>query len=180
MNTKTLLDKKFEIFIPADRIKARIKQIAAQINVDYRDERPVFLGILNGSFMFAADLFKEIHLDAEITFLKLSSYEGMSTTGKVKQLIGLNSSSVSGRHVLIIEDIVDTGGTLVDILDQIEASGPQSVKTISLLYKPQACKKDVPLDYIGFEIPDRFVLGYGLDYDGYGRNSKDIYILAEE
>ena len=143
-----------------------------------KDKNPVFIGILNGSFMFASDLFKKITIDAQITFLKLASYQGTSSTGTVKQLIGLNQD-LKGQHVVILEDIVDTGITLDNIIRQLSGYQPESIHVVSLLFKPEACKREVELDYVGFEIPNDFIVGYGLDYDGFGRNYEDIYSLVE-
>lgn len=172
-----VLDKEFEVSIPSAVIQARIEELARELEKDMKEKRPVFLGILNGSFMFAADLFKRINFEAQISFLKLASYQGTSTTGTVKQLIGLNQD-IKGQHVIIIEDIVDTGTTLDTIVRQLSGYQPASIQIMSLLYKPEACKQDIKLDYIGFSIPNDFIVGYGLDYNGFGRNLEDIYTLV--
>ncbi|MCG8411174.1 MAG: hypoxanthine phosphoribosyltransferase [Bacteroidales bacterium] len=177
MNQIKLKDKEFKVSIPAEKIQEVIAKMAIKINDDYKDKDvPLFISILNGSFMFTADLFKHIDFDCEVTFLKLASYEGTSTTGKVKQLIGVNEE-IKGRDVIIIEDIVDTGITLEQILEQLKTFAPASVKVASLLFKPEAYKKDMTVDYVGLEIPNEFIVGYGLDYDGIGRNLADIYTL---
>jgi hypoxanthine phosphoribosyltransferase len=174
MKKLKLLDKEFEISIPSDVIQSRITELAKEISEDMTDQKPVFLGILNGSFMFASDLFKKINIEAQITFLKLASYQGTTTTGNVKQLIGLNQD-LKGQHIVILEDIVDTGITLETIMMQLSGYQPASVKIVTLLFKPQAYQKDIPIDYVGFSIPNEFIVGYGLDYDGFGRNTEDIY-----
>jgi hypoxanthine phosphoribosyltransferase len=149
------------------------------MNQDLDGEKPLFLCILNGSFMFAAELFKRISLiEAEISFVKLASYQGDSTTGTVKQLIGLNED-IKGRTVVILEDIVDTGITIENIMEQMAKLEPKEVKIATLLLKPDALQKDVQLDYVGLEIPNDFIVGYGLDYDGYGRNLIDIYSVIK-
>jgi hypoxanthine phosphoribosyltransferase len=176
MSDLKLLDKEFVISLPSEKIQSRIQEIADELNRDYANSRPVFLGILNGSFMFASDLFKSIKIDAQITFLKLASYQGTVSTGNVKQLIGLNQD-LKDLDIIILEDIVDTGGTLDTIMRQLSGYQPASIKIATLLFKPEAYKKDIPIDYVGFEIPNEFIVGYGLDYDGYGRNLKDIYTL---
>lgn len=171
-----VLDKEFIITLPAEKIQSRIAELANELSADYYGEKPIFLGILNGSFMFASDLFKRITIDAQITFLKLASYQGTSSTGNVKQLIGLNQE-IRDQHVIILEDIVDTGETLDTIMRQLSGYLPASIKIASLLLKPDAYKKDIPIDYVGFKIPNDFIVGYGLDYNGFGRNYEDIYVL---
>ncbi len=178
MGELKLLDKEFVISIPAEKIQSRIYELAEELNGDYFGQKPVFLGILNGSFMFASDLFKRLTIDAQITFLKLASYQGTSSTGKVKQLIGLNQE-IRDQHIVILEDIVDTGETLDTIMRQLSGYLPASIKIATLLFKPESYKKDIPLDYVGFEIPNEFIVGYGLDYDGFGRNREDIYTLKK-
>jgi hypoxanthine phosphoribosyltransferase len=178
MKNINVLDKEFTISLPAEKIQSRVIELAHKIDRDYKEKKPVFLGILNGSFMFASDLFKQISIDAQITFLKLASYQGTTTTGSVKQLIGLNQS-IKDQHVIILEDIVDTGETLDTIMQQLSGYQPASVKIVTLLFKPDAYTKDIPLDYVGFEIPNDFIIGYGLDYDGFGRNYEDIYTVVK-
>ena len=176
MQEVKVLDKKFRIYIPKEKLEERISEMAQQINKDLKGEDVIFIGILNGVFLFAADLFRRIDLDARISFLKLASYQGTSSTGKIKELIGWNED-ITGKTVIIIEDIVDTGNTLERIVGELKLRKASGVKIATLLFKPSAYTKDIPLDYIGFEIPDNFVVGYGLDYDGYGRNLDSIYTL---
>ena len=167
-------DKEFEVFIPEDELRNKIKSLAASINEDYKGKNPLFIAILNGAFMFAADLMKEITIDCSISFIKLSSYQEMQSTGSVKELIGLNEN-VFKRHVVIIEDIIDTGGTMESVLQEFDDRGVSSVEVVSLLLKPEALQTEINIKYLGFEIPDAFVVGYGLDYDGLGRNTRAIY-----
>jgi hypoxanthine phosphoribosyltransferase len=167
-------DKSFEIYLSAQTIQERIAALAAQINTDYAGKRPFFVTILNGSFMFAADLFKHLTIDAEICFIKLASYKGTKSTGNVITTIGLEED-LFGKDVVIVEDIVDTGKTLHNFLPKLEHQQPNSLKIATLLHKPEATQFPLTLDYIGFSIPNKFVVGYGLDYDGLGRNLKEIY-----
>lgn len=172
-------DLEFECSILSEKIQKSIKAIADQINKEYAGEEIMFIGVLNGSFMFAADLLKRVEIQSQITFLKLASYSGTSSTGTVKELIGLNED-LCGKHIIVAEDIVDSGLTLKMILEQLGALKPKSLKVATLLFKPEACKvDDLTLDYIGLEIPNDFIVGYGLDYDGYGRNFPDIYTLVK-
>ncbi len=178
MATITVHDKNFEPYLSAEEINSRIKFIAQQLNTDYSDKRPLFIAILNGSFIFAADLFKELTIDAEICFIKLASYKGSKSTGHVITAIGLDMD-LFGRDVVIVEDIVDTGKTLHEFLPQLHHQQPASLKIVALLHKPQATIFPMHIDYLGFSIPDKFVVGYGLDYDGLGRNIPEIYRLTE-
>jgi hypoxanthine phosphoribosyltransferase len=173
-----VFDKTFEPYITATQINEQIKKIAAQLNIDYAGKRPLFIAILNGSFMFASDLFKELTIDAEICFIKLASYKGTKSTGNVITSIGLDIP-LTDRHVIIVEDIVDTGKTLDAFLPQLINQQPVTLKIASLLHKPEALQFPVTIDYLGFEVPNKFLLGYGLDYDGLGRNLKEIYRLVE-
>jgi hypoxanthine phosphoribosyltransferase len=173
-------DKTFELFLPYEKIRAAVEKIAEQINDELAGKNPLFICILNGSFMFAAELFKRIDfVDSEISFVKLASYEGDKTTGKVKQLIGLNEK-IEGRTVVVLEDIVDSGITLDNIQEQLKKLKPEKVYIATLLLKPEALQKEVQLDYVGLEIPNDFIVGYGLDYDGHGRNLIDIYSVINE
>lgn len=174
-----VLDKKFQPYIKAAEIKEQVNKLAQQINIDYADKKPLFIAILNGSFMFASDLFKELTIDAEICFIKLASYKGTKSTGNVITSIGLDEP-LNGRHVIIVEDIVDTGKTLHEFLPQLINQQPASLKIAALLHKPEALAHPLAIDYLGFEVPNKFLLGYGLDYDGLGRNLKEIYQLVEE
>lgn len=173
-----LLDKEFSLSIPASDIKRAIWQMADKINRDLKDKNPLMVCILNGSFMFSADLMKLVEFPCQISFVKLASYEGMGSTGKVKELIGFNEE-LKGRTVVLLEDIVDTGVTVENSVEQLLQTGASEVIVATLLYKPEACKKDIKLDYVGMEIPNDFIVGYGLDYNGYGRNLPDIYSLVE-
>ena len=174
-----VLNKKFQPYLKAEQIHEQIGKLAAQINEDYKGKRPLFIAILNGSFMFAADLFKELTIDAEICFIKLASYKGTRSTGNVITSIGLDEP-LKDRHVVIVEDIVDAGKTLHEFLPQLLNQQPASLKIAALLHKPTALIYPLTIDYLGFSVPNKFLLGYGLDYDGLGRNLKEIYQLVEE
>jgi hypoxanthine phosphoribosyltransferase len=178
MRKVKILDKEFKISIPSTNIKRSIENVALQINNDYIGEEILFISILNGSFMFASDLVRRIKVPSQISFVKLSSYSGDSKSGVFKELIGLNEV-IEGRNVVVIEDIVDTGATIETIVFQLKAHKPKSVKVATLLFKPQAYQKNLKMDYVGLEIPDDFIVGYGLDYNGYGRQLEDIYSLIK-
>ncbi len=169
-------DKSFETYLSEETIQQRIKDIAAAINTDYAGKRPFFIAILNGSFMFAADLFKRLTIEADICFIKLASYRGLESTGKVVTTIGLDED-LYGKDVVIVEDIVDTGKTMHNFLPRLHHQQPKSLRIATLLHKEEATEYPVKLDYVGFVIPNKFVVGYGLDYDGLGRNFKEIYQL---
>jgi len=171
-------DKLFDPFLTSEEIQARVSYIADLLNTDYADKKPLFIAILNGSFIFASDLFKKLHIDAEICFIKLVSYRGSKSTGQVVTAIGLDNE-IFGRDVVIIEDIVDTGKTLTEFLPQLHHQQPASLRIVALLHKADATAYPVPIDYLGFTIPDKFVIGYGLDYNGLGRNIPAIYKLVE-
>jgi hypoxanthine phosphoribosyltransferase len=171
-------DKLFDPYLTQEEIQTRVSFLAEQLNNDYKDKQPLFIAILNGSFIFASDLFKKLHIDAEICFIKLASYKGSKSTGHVVTAIGLDND-IFGRNVVIIEDIVDTGKTLTEFLPQLKHQQPASLKIVALLHKEEATKFHVPIDYLGFTIPDKFVVGYGLDYNGLGRNIPEIYKLVE-
>jgi hypoxanthine phosphoribosyltransferase len=170
-------DKEFIPYITSKEIEEQVARVAGEINKDYQGKKPLFIAILNGAFIFAADLFKQINVEAEICFIKLASYKGVKSTGKVITAIGLDAE-LFNRDVIIVEDIVDTGKTLSQFLPQLEHQHPASLKVASLLHKPSATVHSIKIDYLGFTIPDKFVLGYGLDYDGLGRNIKEIYQLV--
>ncbi len=175
-----LWDEEFEISIPNSQIQQVIKEMAEKMKADLEGKETLFICILNGAFMFASELMKEVELtDAEISFLKLSSYSGINSTGEIKELIGLNEV-ITGRTVVIIEDIVDSGHTIKEVFDQLLSKGAREVKVATLLFKPQALKVNIKLDYVGLEIPNDFIVGFGLDYDRRGRNLKDIYSLVKE
>jgi len=176
MSTIQVLDKTFEPYLKEAAIQEKITELAGTLNQDYAGKRPLFLSVLNGSFLFTADLFKQITIEAEVSFIKLASYKGTSSTGNVITAIGLDIN-VKDRHIIILEDIIDTGKTLHHYLPQLENMQPASVKIAVLLNKKEALQYPVQVDYSCFDIPNKFVVGYGLDYDGLGRNSKDIYQL---
>lgn len=176
MSSIKVLDKEFEPYISEESIQEKIKELAVQLNKEYEGKRPIFLSILNGSFLFTADLFKEITIEAEVCFIKLASYKGMTSSGNVITAIGLDAN-VNGRDIIILEDIIDTGKTLHHFLPQLESSQPASIKIAVLLNKKEALAYPVKIDYACFDIPNKFVVGYGLDYDGLGRNTKAIYQL---
>ena len=173
-----VLDKFFEPYLGSDEINKAIDGIAEKLNNDYQDKKPLFISILNGSFMFASDLFKKLSIEAEICFIKLASYKGTRSSGQVVTAIGLDID-LFNRHVVVIEDIVDTGKTLSVFLPQLGYQQPASLKITALLHKPEASVYPIQIDYLGFSIPDKFVVGYGLDYNGMGRNIPEIYKLVE-
>ena len=177
MATITVHDKEFIPYLTSAEIEVQVQRVADEINRDYVGKKPLFVAILNGAFMFASDLFKKINVETEICFIKLASYKGVKSTGKVITAIGLDTD-LFGRDVIIVEDIVDTGKTLFQFLPQLEHQNPTSLKVASLLHKPEACVHPIKIDYLGFKIPNKFVVGYGLDYDGLGRNIKEIYQLV--
>ena len=178
MNTVKIKDKEFAVSIPEEKILKEVERLAAQISCDLEGKNPLFLGILNGSFMFAADLFRRITIPAEISFVKLASYEGTASTGVIKEVIGL-SESISGRTIVVVEDIVDTGCTMQKLLENLGTRSPESIHVCTLLLRPEKLKVDLDVEYVALEIPNDFIVGYGLDYDGYGRNLKDIYTVVE-
>lgn len=175
----TVHDKTFVPFIAKERLEERIKELARQIDKDYNGLRPLFVAVLNGSFIFAADLFRSLTIEAEISFIKLASYKGTSSTGNVVTAIGMEEN-LHNRHVVLLEDIVDTGKTLNSFIPEILSRHPASFKIAALLCKPDALQYEITTDYCGFEIADKFVLGYGLDYDGLGRNLPELYELVED
>ncbi|NCT93455.1 MAG: hypoxanthine phosphoribosyltransferase [Chitinophagaceae bacterium] len=179
MSLITVHDKQFIPYLPEDLIREKVKELAAALDQDYQGKRPLFIAILNGSFMFAADLFKELQIEAEICFIKLASYKGTKSTGHVITAIGLDTD-ITDRHVVILEDIIDTGKTMHEFLPQLQNQQPASLKVAVLLHKPDATRFTIPIDYCCFSIPNKFVLGYGLDYDGLGRNIREIYQLKDE
>jgi len=177
--TMKIKDLEFRKFIAASKIEEIIHHLASKINQDYKNQSPVFLPILNGSFMFASDLLKEIKLPCKVSFVKISSYAGTSSTGQLKTLIG-HDESLFNQDILIIEDIVDSGLTIEKIMTDLRNLGAKSVETVSLLRKTEAREKNIDVKYVGFELNAEFVVGYGLDYDGFGRNYRDIYKLVEQ
>lgn len=173
-----VLDLEFIEYISSDKLKNRISEIAIEINQEFKDKNPIFLAILNGSFMFVAELFQNINIDCEISFIKVSSYKDQNSTGNIIELIGLNQS-LKDRHVIVIEDIVDTGKTLHFIHSILKKNSPLSIKTATMLHKTEATLIKNELDYVGFEIENKFVVGFGLDYNGFGRNLSAIYLKKE-
>ena len=173
----TVRDKSFTTYLSEATILERVKELGTEINRDYAGKKPLFIAILNGSFMFASDLFKQLDVEAELCFIKLASYRGMKSSGKVVTSIGLEED-LFGKDVVIVEDIVDTGKTLHRFMPKLIHQQPRSLKIATLLHKPEATEFPLNLDYVGFAIPNKFVVGYGLDYDGMGRNFKEIYQLV--
>jgi hypoxanthine phosphoribosyltransferase len=171
-----ILDKTFRELITENLIQERIERLALQLNSDLKGKDVVFLGILNGAFLFAADLFRRIDFQSRISFVKLASYQGTSSSGSIKELIGWNED-IRNKTIVVIEDIVDTGNTLERIVDELVIRKATEIRIAAMLFKPAAYKKNIPLDYVGFEIPNDFVVGYGLDYDGFGRNLPSVYTL---
>ena len=179
MNRITVKDKTFEVSMPEAQIKARIKEPAQQMSRDLEGKNPLFLAVLNGAFIFAADLMREMQIPCEISFVKLASYQGTTSTGTIHEVIGINED-LSGRAVVIVEDIVESGLTIKRMMEQLGTRNPASVQVCTLFFKPEKLKEDLKLDYVAFSIPNDFILGYGLDYDQQGRGLKDIYTLVTE
>lgn len=171
-------DKRFAVSIPSERIQAEVKRVAEQINKDYEGQSPIFLAVLNGSFVFAADLLREVTLPCEVSFVRLASYQGVSTTGTIREIMGL-SLDITGRPIIIVEDIVDTGLTMAHMLETLKTHNPSSIDICTLLLKPGKLQVDLDIRYCCLQIPNDFIVGYGLDYDGFGRNTKDIYTLCD-
>ena len=178
METLQVKDKKFAVSIPEREILRQVKRVADEINRDLVETEPLFLAVLNGAFMFAADLMKEVKLSSEIQFIKLASYEGTTSTGSITEMIGL-SVSVEGRDVVIVEDIIDSGLTMKHLIETLQQKNPRSISICSLLVKPGNLKVDLEVKYRCFDIPNDLILGYVLDYDGFGRNTRDIYTVVE-
>ena len=178
MNTIKVKDKVFAVSIPEEKILKEIDRIAAEMNRDLEGKNPLFVCVLNGSFVFAADLFRRINIPAEISFVKLASYEGTASTGVIKEVIGL-SENIAGRTVVVVEDIIDTGCTMQKLLENLGTRSPEAIHVCALLLKPEKLKVELDVKYVALEIPNDFIVGYGLDYDGYGRNLKDIYTVVE-
>ena len=178
METIQIKDKRFKTFIQEAEILKEVKRVASEINKDLKGKEPLFISVLNGSFMFAADLMKNIDIPSEISFVKLASYSGTTSTGVVKELVGL-SKDIAGRSVVVVEDIVDTGHTMKQLLETLSAKQPSDIKIATLLLKPDKLEVPLNIDYVAMKIPNDFIVGYGLDYDGYGRNYRDIYAVVE-
>ena len=179
MNIVKIKDKSFRVSIPEAEIKSRVKAVAEQINKDLEGKNPLFLCVLNGSFIFAADLYREITIPSNISFVKLASYQGTISTGKVQEVIGLNED-ISGRTVVIVEDIVDTGRTMRQMIESLGTRNPESVHICALFVKPDKLEEPIDVEYAAFSIPDDFIVGYGLDYDQDGRGLKDVYTIVEK
>ena len=179
MSIIRIKDKTFKTSITEAEIKARIKTLAQQINKDMEGKTPLFLGVLNGAFIFAADLMREMTIPCEISFVKLASYQGTTSTGKIKEVLGINED-LSGRHVIIVEDIVESGQTMKRMIESLGTRNPASIHICTLFFKPDKLREELDIDYVAFRIPDDFIVGYGLDYDHQGRELKDIYTIVEE
>ncbi|SMO87219.1 hypoxanthine phosphoribosyltransferase [Saccharicrinis carchari] len=173
-----LLDREFKLSIPFEQIDGAIAKIADKMNKELSDKDPLLVCVLNGSFMFASDLMRKLDFPCQISFVKFSSYRGTETTGNVKEIIGL-TEKIEGRTIVILEDIIDTGITIQKVLEELSEFNPKALKVASMLFKPEAFTGDIEVDYVGIEIPNDFIVGYGLDYDGYGRNLPDIYTVVE-
>ena len=178
MATIDIKDKTFETLIPEEEIMRRVKTVADRISNDLKGKKPLLLGVLNGSFIFAADLMRMLTIESEISFVKMTSYQGTESTGKVKKLVGLNED-IEGRTVVIVEDIVDSGLTMEKIIEYLKEFKPAEIHICTLLLKPDNLKRNLDIEYIAMEIPNDFIVGYGLDYDGLGRNLRDIYVVKE-
>ena len=178
METIQIKDKTFRVSIAEEKIKKRVKAVAEQISRDMAGKNPLLLGVLNGAFIFAADLMREMSIPCEISFVKLASYQGTTSTGKVKEVMGINED-LTGRHVIIVEDIVDTGLTMKRMIEQLGTRNPASVSVCALLVKPEKLKVDLDVKYCAMQIPNDFIVGYGLDYDQQGRGLRDIYTVVE-
>ena len=178
MDSIKIKDKSFRVSIPEAEIKQRVKALAEQMSKDLEGKNPIFLAVLNGAFIFAADLMREMTIPCEISFVKLASYQGTTSTGKVKEVFGINED-LSGRTVVIVEDIVESGQTMKQMIESLGTRNPASVQICTLFFKPEKLKEELTLDYVAFRIPDDFILGYGLDYDGLGRELKDVYTIVE-
>lgn len=179
MKRVKVLDKTFEVSIPEAEIKERVKAVAQQLSRDMEGKNPLLLAVLNGSFIFAADLMREMTIPCEISFVKLASYEGTTSTGKIKEVLGINED-LSGRHVIIVEDIVESGQTMKRMIESLGTRNPASIHICTLFFKPDKLREELDIDYVAFRIPDDFIVGYGLDYDHQGRELKDIYTIVEE
>lgn len=178
MSTIRVHDKEFAPSIPAEEIMAQVRRVAEEINKDYEGQQPLFLVVLNGAFVFAADLMREISVPAEVSFVKLASYEGTSSTGTVREVIGLNTD-ITGRPIIIVEDIVESGITMAHMIETLKKQNPKSIDICTLLVKPEKLEVKLDIRYTAMEIPNDFILGYGLDYDGLGRGLKDIYTIVQ-
>lgn len=172
-------DKSFVVSIPEAEIQRQVRRVAAEITRDMEGKHPLFLPVLNGSFIFAADLLREVPIPCEVSFIKLASYQGTQSSGEIREVIGLNAD-ITGRHVIIVEDIIDSGLTMAHMIETLQTHNPATISVCSLLVKPESMKVEVPIHYKCMEIPSDFIVGYGLDYDGDGRNTRDIYTLVKD
>lgn len=179
MNAIEIKDKRFSISISSEEIQKEVTRVASEINRDFAGKNPLFLSVLNGAFMFTADLMKKITIPCEVSFVKLASYQGVTSTGMIKEVIGINED-ISDRVIIIIEDIVDTGFTMQRLLESLGTRGPREIHIASLLLKPDKLQVDLNMEYVAMRIPNDFIVGYGLDYDGFGRNYPDIYTIVTE
>lgn len=177
MKRITIKDKSFEVTITSSEIQARIAELAGQINADFAGKNPLFVVVLNGAFLFASDVFRRISTQCEIGFIRVSSYSGTQSTGHIKNVLGL-TQDIANRSVIILEDIVDSGDTAIYLMEELKKSSPAEIRFATLLFKPAALRQAFRPDYVGFEVPNDFLVGYGLDYDGYGRNLDEIYTLS--
>lgn len=178
MNSIKINDRSFRVSITETEIKNRIKSLAAEISADMEGKNPLFLAVLNGAFIFAADLMREMTIPCEISFVKLASYQGTTSTGKIQEVFGINED-LTGRTVIIVEDIVESGQTMKNMIESLGTRNPASVQICTLFFKPDKLKEDLTLDYVAFRIPDDFIVGYGLDYDQAGRGLKDVYSIID-
>ena len=169
-------DKKFKKIISSEKIQKANNIIAKKLNKDYKNKKPIFISVLNGSFLFTSDLIKKVNIECEISFIKISSYSGTQSTGNMNTLIGLNET-LKGRNVVVLDEMVDSGNTIEKVITELKKRNPKTIKIATLFFKPDAYKKKIKLDYVGIKVPNDFLVGYGLDYDGLGRNYQDIYVL---
>ncbi|MBQ9177464.1 MAG: hypoxanthine phosphoribosyltransferase [Prevotella sp.] len=179
MKTVKLKDKTFKLFIPESELFERIQKVADRLNSDMKDKNPLLLAVLNGSFMFAADLMRRLTIPCEISFVKLASYQGTTSTGKIKEVIGINED-LTDRTVVIVEDIVESGLTVKRMIESLGTRNPKSVHVCTLFQKPELLKENIKVDYVAIPIPNDFIVGYGLDYDQQGRQLRDVYTLVSE
>jgi hypoxanthine phosphoribosyltransferase len=178
MESITIHDRKFRLYIPARKIQEAVRRMASVINKNLGNKEVVLIAVLNGAFIFASDLIRQLNFNCRVSFVKLASYEGMKNTGQIRELMGIHEV-LAGKTILVIEDIVDTGATLEEVINSVREHQPAEIRVVTLLFKPDAYESNLKLDYIGFRIPNDFVVGYGLDYDGFGRNLEDIYTVVE-
>jgi len=175
-NVVKVHDKKFRKIISSNKVQKAIDIIAKKLNKDFKGQKPIFISVLNGSFLFTADLIKKVNIECEISFIKMSSYSGTQSTGNMNTLIGLKED-LKGRNVVVLEEMVDSGNTIEKVIAELKKHKPKSLRIATLFFKPEAYKKNIKLDYIGMDVPNKFLVGYGLDYDSLGRNLQDIYML---